>query len=109
MRKLPVGPKEVVINGTKILTMTLGQLARQVGRKGRTMRAWEHDGILPPPMFRSKAGYRMYTVEEVDAVVKSIENEHVQNGVKMPESFKRSLHEKFAIVRDAYRRSGLIQ
>jgi len=109
MRKLPMGPKEVVINGTKILTMTLGQLARTVGRQGRTMRAWEHDGILPPPMYRSKSGYRMYTVEEVDAVVKSIEGEGVKNGLKMPESFKRRLHERFAAIRDAYRRSGLIQ
>lgn len=43
--------------------MTIGQLARQLDLNPRTIRYYEHVGVLPEPE-RTASGYRLYTHED---------------------------------------------
>lgn len=47
--------------------MTIGQLARSVGLKPRTIRFYEQLGLLPAPA-RTAAGYRMYGDDAVQGL-----------------------------------------
>lgn len=75
-KKGPTKPKIFNVPMGKVsLTTTMmsaGQVAQKLGRKTQTIRLWEKKGILPPAMYRDpKTGARLYTEDQVTALVKA--------------------------------------
>ena len=67
------GPRlyEVIINGEpqEVRMYHIGALAQLLGRRVKTLYMWEKTGILPKAMFRDSAKRRMYTEDQVTALV----------------------------------------
>jgi DNA-binding transcriptional MerR regulator len=55
--------REVVVNGQTYLT--IGALARVLGKSVKTLRLWETQGLIPKAQHRAARGDRLYTPEEV--------------------------------------------
>lgn len=47
--------------------MWIGQLAKEAGVNPKTIRYYEHIGLLPPPP-RTKSGYRRYAARDADRI-----------------------------------------
>lgn len=47
----------------------VGLLAQKIGRQTKTLQRWERSGVLPRAMFRDTANRRMYTYDQVTALV----------------------------------------
>ena len=50
--------------------LTIGQAAKSLNRKPRTLRQWEADGFLPEHLFPSRDGAnrRVYTADQVEHI-----------------------------------------
>jgi len=65
-----------MVVGGRVRTLgTIGELASAVGRKTRTIRDWEHRGLIPPPPVTVQPGdvctrRRMYPIELISALQK---------------------------------------
>jgi hypothetical protein len=64
---------EMIIGGRVRTLGTIGTLASSVGRKSRTIRDWEHRGLIPPPPVIVQPGdvctrRRMYPIELITAI-----------------------------------------
>ena len=63
-----------MVVGGRVRTLgTIGELASAVGRKTRTIRDWEHRGLIPPPPVIVQSGdvcirRRMYPIELISAI-----------------------------------------
>lgn len=60
---------DVVINGEELTLYPISKLAGELGRSTQTIRKWEISGILPQPIFKDKHGRRLYSQEQIDAIV----------------------------------------
>lgn len=50
--------------------LTIGQLAAQLGVHEQTIRAWERQGLIPPPLrFRGRRRYTLADAERIRAAV----------------------------------------
>lgn len=58
-----------VINGEEITLYPISKLASELGRSADTIRKWEISGILPQPIFKDKHGRRLYSLEQIEAIV----------------------------------------
>lgn len=63
---------EVEVDGVVVRMFTIGALARATGKGISTIRVWERTGVLPETPYRSKKGDRLYTLEMVEEVQKSL-------------------------------------
>lgn len=70
----------VVINGEEVNLFYIDRLASELGRTPQTIRKWEVSGILPKPIFRDKLGRRLYSLEQIDAIVECAEKSNVRQG-----------------------------
>ena len=70
----------VVINGEEVNLFYIERLASELGRTPQTIRKWEVSGILPKPIFRDKLGRRLYSLEQIDAIVECAEKSNVRQG-----------------------------
>jgi len=52
---------------------SVGQTARKLGIKVPTIRKWEREGHIPPALYRTKGGHRLYTRDQVDALEAAFE------------------------------------
>jgi len=75
-------PKEYVVNNVKGVFYTLGEVATLIGKKIITLRMWERKGLLPKASFRYK-GRRLYTLQQVQNVVKWQEENKLRKGMSM--------------------------
>lgn len=62
--RVRLGEEEVTVRMYHV-----GGLAALLGRKRKTLQMWERDGVLPEAMFRDAAQRRMYTEDQVEALV----------------------------------------
>jgi hypothetical protein len=94
-------PRHYKVKGIDTEFFTVGHLAEALHRTPRTIRWWEDKGVLPPATFRApkphksqlkQVGDRLYSREQIEAVIKVAEEEGVLDG-KPP---KRSFTEKVA-------------
>lgn len=68
---------ELVLNGEKVTMYSIGEIARRLGRDPQTIRKWERDGVIPVAMFRDVKNRRMYTQEQIEAIVKIAKEEGI--------------------------------
>jgi hypothetical protein len=76
--------KKFPVAGTMVELFTVGQLAKVLGRKAVTIRAWESQGTLPGATFRSAppcneqlpgrmpVGRRLYSRDQVELILSAI-------------------------------------
>lgn len=68
------------INGQVLELFYIDRLATELGRTPQTIRKWEVSGILPKPIFKDKLGRRLYTLEQINAIVDCAEKSNVRIG-----------------------------
>jgi hypothetical protein len=77
----PVSKKYTLPSGDTVDLFYIGRLATALGRTTNAIRKWEVGGIIPDPCFRdSLTGARLYTQEQIDAIVKCAEKAHIKQG-----------------------------
>ena len=59
--------------------LTTGQAAERMGVSVSTMQRWDRDGVLRPS-FRTARNQRRYTVEQIDAAMRTSETHIKGNG-----------------------------
>lgn len=78
---MPVASKQTVtINGEELELFYVDRLASELGRTPQTIRKWEVSGILPKPIFKDKNNRRLYSQEQIDAIVECAEKSNVRQG-----------------------------
>ena len=78
---MPVANKQtVVINGEELELFYVDRLACELGRTPQTIRKWEVSGILPKPISKDKNNRRLYSQEQIDAIVECAEKSNVRQG-----------------------------
>lgn len=70
----------IEINGEELSLFYIDRLASELGRTPQTIRKWEVSGILPKPIFRDKLGRRLYSQEQINAIVECAEKSNVRQG-----------------------------
>lgn len=91
------------INGDTVKLYYVGELARRIGRSSASIRFWEGKGIIPQTEFRDKRGRRLYTEEQIEAVVKAAKENHIQKGRPIAETnFSVDCHNAFNLLHKKY-------
>jgi hypothetical protein len=88
-------PKDYMIGGIVRPMYTTGDLARSLDRQDQTIRKWERQGIIPKTPFRSKTNRRLYTDEQIQAIVDCVEKHRLQPGVAISPEFIEEVHNNF--------------
>ena len=70
----------LVINGEEVKLFYIERLASELGRTPQTIRKWEVSGILPKPIFRDKLERRLYSLEQINAIVECAEKSNLRQG-----------------------------
>ena len=70
-------------NGSEIDLFYIGSLASALGRTTNTIRKWEIAGIIPDPCFQDNFGRRLYSQEQIDAIVKCAERAKIKQGASI--------------------------
>lgn len=94
---MPVSSYRVAnINGEKVKLYYIGVLAKRLNRTTVAIRMWENKGIIPETWFRDKFGKRLYTEEQINAIVHSAEvNKIVQGKSLALTNFSEDCHKAF--------------
>lgn len=74
------------VDGVKVRAYTIQDLAERLGRSPLTVRSWERQGYIPPPFLhqqRGKTVWRLYTVDEIEALVLIATGEGIGTGIPM--------------------------
>lgn len=91
------------LNGEEIELFYIDRLATELGRTPQTVRKWEVSGILPKPIFRDKMGRRLYSQEQIDAIVECAEKSNVRIGYSIANTnFSVRVHDALAKVNKKY-------
>lgn len=81
---MPAVKKDFTLpNGETIELFYIGTLAGALGRTPPTVRKWEISGVLPDPLFRDVNGRRLYSQEQIDAIVKCAERAKIKQGMSI--------------------------
>lgn len=67
-------------NGETLELFYIGALAEALGRDPNTIRRWEIAGVIPDPCFKDKFGKRLYSQEQIDAIVRCAERAKIKQG-----------------------------
>lgn len=88
--------KVAVINGKKVKLYYIGVLAKKLQRTTTTLHIWENKGIIPKTWFRDTFGKRLYTMEQIDAILKSAETNKIMQGKALNSAnFSQDCHNAF--------------
>lgn len=87
--------KVYVVDGKELELFTIGELCDRLDRERQTIRKWERDGIIPPAQYRSKSGRRLYTKQQIDAIVSVVEKYNIKQGITIPEDFRENVYKAF--------------
>lgn len=84
-------PRTLKVGGVDREFFTIGNLAKALGRKPVTIRAWERAGVIPKPTFRKpsddpRGTRRLYTRAQVEGLVRIAEEEGLMKGDYRPVS-----------------------
>lgn len=71
---------KTTINGLEVELFYIDKLASELGRTPQTIRKWEVSGILPKPIFKDKNGRRLYSEDQINAIVQCAEQSNVRIG-----------------------------
>jgi hypothetical protein len=90
-------------DGESIDLYYVSYLASALGRTPATIRKWEVSGVLPDPFFKDRRGNRLYSQEQIDAVVKCAERAKIKQGMSIANtSFKVWVHKELSIISKKY-------
>ena len=68
-RNRKTGPTWWKLGGVPVRMYGIGLLAQKLGRQTKTLQRWERNDVLPKAMFRDTCNRRMYTDDQVKALV----------------------------------------
>lgn len=89
--------------GEDIELYYIGTLASALGRASDTIRKWEIAGIIPDPFFKDSHGRRLYSKEQIEAVVRCAERAKIKQGASIAgTSFSRWCHIELEELRKKY-------
>lgn len=77
------GSKVIRLNGEEVTLYPIAYLGIRLGRSASTIRRWEIGGIIPKTPFKDTLGRRMYTKEQIDAIVKAAEEAVIKPGLSL--------------------------
>lgn len=90
-------------NGEELELFYIGTLATALGRTTNAIRKWEIAGVIPDPCFRDENGRRLYTQEQIDAIVRCAERAKIKQGLSIADtSFSTWVHKELAKLREKY-------
>lgn len=90
-------------NGEELELFYIGTLATALGRTTNAIRKWEIAGVIPDPCFRDENGRRLYTQEQIDAIVRCAERAKIKQGLSIADtSFSTWVHKELAELREKY-------
>ena len=90
-------------NGEEIELYYIGALANALGRSTNAIRKWEISGVIPNTCFRDKDGRRMYSREQIEAIVRCAEKAKIKQGLSIANtSFSTWVHKEMEALRDKY-------
>lgn len=99
----PVKKKYRLPNGEEVDLFYIGSLASALGRSPNAIRKWEISGVIPDSCFRDSFGRRMYSQEQIDAIVQCAERAKIKQGLSIANtSFSTWVHKELAILREKY-------
>lgn len=97
------GYKISTINGEKVKMYYIGVLAKRLNRTTVAIRMWESKGIIPETWFRDKFGKRLYTEEQIEAIVHSAEVNRISRGRSIAlTNFSEDCHSAFRELHKKY-------
>lgn len=95
--------QQVTINGEVIELFYIEKLASELGRTPQTIRKWEVSGILPKPIFKDKVGRRLYSLEQINAIVDCAEKSNVRIGYSIANTnFSVRVHKALNEINNKY-------
>ena len=102
---MPAVSKQCVLpNGSSITLYYIGALASALGRTTNAIRKWEVAGVIPDSCFRDENGRRLYSQEQIDAVVRCAEKAHIKQGQSIANtSFSKWVHQELALIKEKYK------
>ena len=91
-------------NGETIELFYIGTLANALGRTSNTVRKWEIAGIIPDPCFQDANGRRLYSQEQIDAIVRCAERAKIKQGYSIANtSFSQWCHKELNALKEKYK------
>ena len=90
-------PKVYTINNVDLEMFTIGELAQRLDRQRQTLRKWEKQGIIPQAIYRSGADRRLYTKNQIDAIVECVMKYQIKQGQPIPKEFKDEVKTAFEL------------
>lgn len=95
--------KVTTIGGKKVKVYHIGVLAKRLNRTTVAVRMWESKGIIPETWFRDKYGKRLYTEEQIQAIVHSAEVNKIMRGKSLAlTNFSEDCHKAFEELHKKY-------
>jgi hypothetical protein len=89
-------PRVYKVNGKDTEMYSIGELAQLLDRQSQTVRKWERYGVIPETKFRNQSGRRLYSKDQVEAVVKIAREEGICQGVNFSTTrFSERVHAAF--------------
>lgn len=90
-------------NGKEIDLFYISTLANALGRTPACIRKWEIAGVIPDPIFRDKKGNRLYSQEQIDAIVSCAEKANIKQGLSIARtSFSIWVHRELKALKQQY-------
>ena len=100
-------PKQMSINGKKHMLYQIGELSGLAGRDAITVRKWEGYGYIPRAAIRDSRGQRLYFKEEVESLVKIMNEEVPRAGIGFQKTrFKERVFSEWNKIRSKYLNNG---
>ena len=91
-------------NGQIIELFYIGSLASALGRTTNTIRKWEIGGVIPDPCFKDSQGRRLYSQEQIDAIVRCAERAKIKQGSSIANtSFSQWCHKELDALKEKYK------
>ena len=91
-------------NGETIELFYIGTLASALGRTTNTVRKWEIAGVIPDPCFQDPYGRRLYSQEQIDAIVNCAERAKIKQGSSIANtSFSQWCHKELEKLKEKYK------
>jgi hypothetical protein len=91
--------------GEEVELYSIGVLAEKLGRTPEAIRQWEQAGVLPPALFKDKNKYRLYSAEQIDAIIKCAEECGIGQGKSLFGSdFPKRVWCELGKIKDKYER-----
>lgn len=92
-------------NGEELELFYIGTLAYELGRTPGTVRKWEIAGYIPETCFKdASTGRRLYSREQIDAIVKCAERAKVKQGMCISDTcFAKWCHQEMNKIKEKYK------